>query len=247
MLDGLTCLSAWLCILQFYTNHDDYRLSFLLGRSYGMIGRLFASFGPLLIAFSIFGYCVFSRYSGQFSSFWRTFTSLFYICYYNMTYESAIVTSRSNPISMIFFITFVLLFTICIYSSMLVSVFCSYVWAKREAQIKKDIVAHLKIQCASCDHKYKYTDRAKPKPKASFNLSEFLDIDWRNPDECIKYKRVMAARIKRLREQADSYLEEIAITMRGNSLPAEARHALIEDLWAKKRNLDQLTGSAQQQ
>ncbi len=86
MLDGVTCLSAWLCALRFYTKDDDYKLSFLLSQSYGMIGRLFASFGPLLIAFSIFGYCVFSRYSGQFSSFWRTFTSLFYICYYNMTY-----------------------------------------------------------------------------------------------------------------------------------------------------------------
>jgi hypothetical protein len=86
MLDGVTCLSAWLCALRFYTKEDDYKLSFLLTKSYGMIGRLFASFGPLLIAFSIFGYCVFSRYSGQFSSFWRTFTSLFYICYYNMTY-----------------------------------------------------------------------------------------------------------------------------------------------------------------
>lgn len=86
MLDGVGCLTAWLCALQFYKKEDDYKLSFLLGKSYGMIGRLFASFGPLLIAFSIFGYCVFSRYSGQFSSFWRTFTSLFYICYYNMTY-----------------------------------------------------------------------------------------------------------------------------------------------------------------
>ena len=83
---------------------------------------------------------------------------------------------------MIFFITFVLLFTICIYSSMLVSVFCSYVWGKREEQIKQDIVANLKIQCSSCDHKYRYADRMKTKPKLSFNLSEFLDIDWKNPD-----------------------------------------------------------------
>jgi len=131
MMDGLTCCSAWLCAVYFYTKDEDYKLSFLLTKSYVMIVRLFASFGPLLIAFSLFGYCVFARYSGQFSSFWRTFLSLFYICYYNMTYESAIVTSRSNPISMIFFITFVLIFTICIYSGMLVSVFCSYVWSKR--------------------------------------------------------------------------------------------------------------------
>jgi hypothetical protein len=107
---------------------------------------------------------------------------------------------------MIFFITFVLLFTICIYSSMLVSVFCSYVWGKREEQIKQDIVANLKIQCSSCDHKYKYADRSKLKPKVSFNLSEFLDIDWGSPDACLKYKRVMAARIKRLREQTEVFL-----------------------------------------
>jgi hypothetical protein len=65
---------------------------------------------------------------------------------------------------------------------MLVSVFCSYVWGKREEQIKHDIVANLKIQCSSCDHKYRYADRMKMKPKVSFNLSEFLEIDWKNPD-----------------------------------------------------------------
>lgn len=131
ILDGFTCFSAWICTIKFYTKDDDYKLSFLLTKSYLLILQLFASFLPLLIAFSLFAYSIFSRYSGQFSSFWRTFTSLFYICYYNMTYESAIVTSRSNPISMIFFIAFVILFTICIYSGMLVSVFCSYVWGKR--------------------------------------------------------------------------------------------------------------------
>ena len=159
------CCSAWLCAVYFYTKEDDYKLSFLLTKSYVMIVRLFASFGPLLIAFSMFGYCAFARYSAQFSSFWRTFLSLFYICYYNMTYESAIVTSRSNPISIIFFISFVLIFTICIYSGMLVSVFCSYVWSKREMQIKKDITNNLKIQCSSCDHKYKYTERVNDKPR----------------------------------------------------------------------------------
>lgn len=131
MLDGITCCSAWICTIKFYLKDDDYNLSFLLGQCYAMIGRLFASFGPLLIAFALFAYVIFSRYSAQFSSFWRTFLSLFYICYYNMTYESAIVTGRSNPISMIFFMTFVTVFTICIYSGMLVSVFCSYVWRKR--------------------------------------------------------------------------------------------------------------------
>ena len=131
MFDGLTCLACWLCAVRFYLRSDDYNLTFLLGQSYAMIGWLFASFGPLMIAFAMFGYVVFSRYSAQFSSLWRTFLSLFYICYYNMTYESAMVTSRANPISLIFFIVFVLLFTICVYSGMLVSVFCSYVWRKR--------------------------------------------------------------------------------------------------------------------
>lgn len=86
MFDGIACCAAWLCTIKFYLREEDYNMSFLLGQSYAMIGRLFASFGPLLIAFSLFAYVVFSRYSGQFSSFWRTFLSLFYICYYNMTY-----------------------------------------------------------------------------------------------------------------------------------------------------------------
>jgi hypothetical protein len=131
IFDGITCCAAWLCSAKFYLKQDDYNMTFLLGKSYSMIGWIFASFGPVLIAFSLFGYVVFSRYSGQFSSFRRTFLSLFYICYYNMTYESAMVTSRANPISLIFFVVFVLLFTMCVYSGMLVSVFCSYVWRKR--------------------------------------------------------------------------------------------------------------------
>ena len=171
MFDGITCCCAWLCSIRFYLKDDDYNLSFLLGQSYAMIGRLFISFGPFLMAFSLFAYIVFSRYSGQFSSFWRTFLSLFYICYYNMTYESTMVTARSNPISLIFFIVFVLVFTICIYSGMLVSVFCSYVWHKRELVIRKDIEENLRIQCSSCDHKYKYAECKEIKPKKSYILS----------------------------------------------------------------------------
>ena len=172
-----------------------------------MIGWIFASFGPLLIAFSLFGYVVFSRYSGQFSSFWRTFLSLFYICYYNMTYESAMVTSRANPISLIFFVVFVLLFTMCVYSGMLVSVFCSYVWKKRQLQIRKDIENNLRIQCSNCDHKYRYLDTLKVKPKASFNLSEFLEIDFKDRDGRDKYKIMMKARIQRLRRTAENVIE----------------------------------------
>lgn len=207
MFDGITCLSAWLCTVKFYLKDEDYNLSFLLGQSYSMIGRLFASFGPLLIAFSLFAYVVFSRYTGQFSSFWRTFLSLFYICYYNMTYESAMVTARSNPISLIFFMVFVLVFTICIYSGMLVSVFCSYVWRKRELQIRKDIEENLRIQCSACDHKYRYADSFKQNPKKSFNLSEYLAIDFTSPDGKDKYKRIMKVRIERLRAVADDLID----------------------------------------
>lgn len=171
ILDGVVCCSAWICAIKFQTRDDDYKLSFLLGKSYKMIGCIFASFGPILIAFSLFGYCSFSRYSSQFSSLHRTFMSIFYICYYNMTYESMIVTARSPVISMIFFITLVLLFTMCMYGGMLVSVFCSYVWSKREAKIKLDIVNNLKIQCSNCEHKYKYIDRIKANPKKTINLS----------------------------------------------------------------------------
>lgn len=143
---------------------------------------------------------------------------------------------------MIFFITFVLLFTICIYSSMLVSVFCSYVWGKREKQIQQDIVENLKIQCHSCDHKYKYADRAKLKPKTSFNLSQFLHIDWNDPDQCSKYKRVMAARIQRLREQSESYIEETSTLLRSTDFPTAFNEQLVEDLWAKKRLIHNLIG-----
>ena len=104
-----------------------------------MILQMFTSLLPLLIAFALFAYCIFSRYSQQYSSFWRTLLGLFYICYYNFTYESAHANARSNPISIIFFITFVILFTICIYSGMLVSIFCAYVWGKREEQIKNHV------------------------------------------------------------------------------------------------------------
>jgi len=89
---------------------------------------------------------------------------------------------------------------------MLVSVFCSYVWGKRELQIKADITNNLKIQCGSCDHKYKYTDRAKTNKKRSFSLCQYLEIDFRNPEECIKYKRVMIARINRLRMKVDELI-----------------------------------------
>lgn len=41
-------------------------------------------------------------------------------------------------------------------------------------QIKADITNNLKIQCGNCDHKYKYTDRAKTDKKRSFSLYEYL-------------------------------------------------------------------------
>lgn len=182
ILDGIACLISWLIILKFL-NKEDYHIGFLLKQSYILVGRLFVSFGPIFIAFCIFGYCCFCRVSGQFSTFKRTFLSLFYISYYNMTYQSIIVTSRANPISMIFFFAFVILFTICVYSGMLVSVFCSYVWNKRENKVKEDIINNLKIQCSSCDHKYKYVDclgLAKSTKRPTMRLSNILQIDFSN-------------------------------------------------------------------
>ena len=161
ILDGIQCLIAWLLILKFLQKEDDYHISFLIKKSYSFVGRLFVSFGPIFIAFTLFGYTLFCREAWQFSTFRRTFLTLFYISYYNATYESFVVTSRANPIAMIFFFSFVILFTICVYSGMLVSVFCSYVWNKRESKVKQDIVNNLKIQCSECNYKYKYIDCVK--------------------------------------------------------------------------------------
>jgi hypothetical protein len=152
MADGVGCLVAWLLVLKFLTKEDgeghDYHISFLIKKSYILVGRIFVSFGPIFIAFVLFAYIMFCREAWQFSSFRRTFLNLFYISYYNMTYESFIVTSRTNPISIIFFVSFVILFTMCVYSGMLVSVFCSYVWNKKESKVKEDIINNLKIQCS---------------------------------------------------------------------------------------------------
>lgn len=89
---------------------------------------------------------------------------------------------RANPISMIFFFSFVILFTICVYSGMLVSVFCSYVWNKREVQVKQQIVDNLKIQCSECNYKYKYVDCLKlmKDPKRSLKMSFVMQVDFKN-------------------------------------------------------------------
>jgi hypothetical protein len=208
-----------------------------------MIGRLFASFGPLMMAFALFAYVVFSRYSGQFRTFWRTFLSLFYICYYNMTYESTIVTSRSNPISMIFFMTFVVVFTICIYSGMLVSVFCSYVWHKRELQIRSDIENNLRIQCSACDHKYKYSDCQKhQRPGLSVNLSEYLNIDFKSHQGRTKYKRMMISRIERLRAGVDRLIDENVVLIKELEVPTYICNEVRMDLWNKCKFLKNLLG-----
>jgi hypothetical protein len=91
---------------------------------------------------------------------------------------------RANPISMIFFFSFVILFTICVYSGMLVSVFCSYVWNKRESKIKEDIVNNLKIQCSECNYKYKYVECLKlmKDPKRSLKMSFVMQVNFSNAD-----------------------------------------------------------------
>ena len=65
---------------------------------------------------------------------------------------------------------------------MLVSVFCSYVWNKREAQVKQQIVDNLKIQCSECNYKYKYVDCLKlmKDPKRSLKMSFVMQVDFKN-------------------------------------------------------------------
>lgn len=87
ILDGLACLFSWLWLLKIIPQKGVYHVSMLLGKSYIIVGRLFISFMPLFIGFSILAYCIFCRYAHQFSSYKQTLLSLFYICYYNMTYE----------------------------------------------------------------------------------------------------------------------------------------------------------------
>lgn len=86
IVDGLACLFCWLWLLKIIPQKGIYHISMLLSKSYVIVGRLFISFMPLFIGFAILAYCVFCRYAHQFSSFKRTLLSLFYICYYNMTY-----------------------------------------------------------------------------------------------------------------------------------------------------------------
>lgn len=136
LLDGVTCFVSWLYILKLYTENDDYHISFLIKKSYIFVGRLFISFGPMFIGFCLFALTAFCRYTNLFVSFHKAFISLFCVCFYNMTYEEYRTTERTNPISSIFFTVLIMLFTICIYSGMLVSVFCSYMWNKRENKNK---------------------------------------------------------------------------------------------------------------
>ena len=136
LMDGVTCFVSWPYFLKLFTRDDDYHISFLIKKSYIFVGRLFVSFGPLFIGFCLFAMTLFCRYSEIFVSFHKTFISLFCVSYYNMTYEDFKTTEKAGPISAIFFTTFVLLFTASIYSGLLVSVFCSYVWNKRDLATK---------------------------------------------------------------------------------------------------------------
>lgn len=91
---------------------------------------------------------------------------------------------------------------------MLVSVFCSYVWGKREEQIKKDIEENLKIQCANCDHKYRYADSLKTNPKKSINMSQLLHIDFDSPEQQQKYKEAIINKIIHLRKILELIIED---------------------------------------
>ena len=51
-----------------------------------------------------------------------------------------------------------MLFTVCIYSGMLVSAFCSYMWNQRDQKSKRELLQVLKIQCTNCQKKYTYDE-----------------------------------------------------------------------------------------
>jgi hypothetical protein len=111
---------------------------------------------------------------------------------------------------MIFFFSFVILFTICVYSGMLVSVFCSYVWNKRESKIKEQIVNNLKIQCTECNHKYKYVDCLKilKDPKRSLKMSFVMQVDFKNVEERHRYKKTLGMKMKFLTERVEELMVE---------------------------------------
>lgn len=198
ILDGVTCLVCWLYVLKLVTETKDYYISFLIRKSYIFVGRLFVSFGPLFIGFCMFALTVFCRYSTLFVSFHKTFISLFCVCYYNMTYEEFRTTERTNPISTVFFTTLVMLFTVCIYSGMLVSVFCSYMWNRRENKHKQELVDSLKVQCLSCNTKYNYSEGFKQSLKLSIHRheSEILENEDELDDHIIEVKYRTAIRDK---------------------------------------------------
>ena len=216
VLDGVTTACAWLYLLKLFTHDDDYHVSFLIKQSYVLVGRLFISFGPIFIGFVLFAHAVFCRYSDLFVSFHKAFVSLFCISYYNMTYEGYKSTEKQGPVSAIFFTTFVLLFTACVYSGMLVSVFCSYVWNKRDQKNKQELVDSLKIECGNCQHKYMYREGAKMSQNnqnfvGKDRMLETLAANILGNRFCrAKYKEIIIYRLKVLaRLIIEDYLEDL--------------------------------------
>jgi hypothetical protein len=177
ILDGVTCFIAWLYFLKLQTDNDDFLISILIKKSYLFVGRMFISFGPLFMGFVVFACTAFSRYTNLFDSFHKSFISIFCVCYYNMVYEQYRTTERANPISSLFFTTLVMVFTICVYSGMLVSVFCSFMWNKREERLKEELLQSLKIECANCKARYNYAQGYKTAVKRSMRKP----IDEDNP------------------------------------------------------------------
>jgi hypothetical protein len=102
-----------------------------------------------------------------------------------------IVTVRADPISTIFFFIFILLFTFSVYSSMLVSIFCSFAWDRREEEMQRDILNNLKIKCSNCDFVYKYEEKLVVKV-----------VDERGRYDEDKGKKLRELYIRRLRNGA---------------------------------------------
>ena len=158
ILDGVTCGLCWVWLPQVFPLTGRFNFTVLLGKSYLLIGRLFITFLPIFIGFSMLAYCMFSRLTDKYFTLKRSLLQLFYVSYYNMTYETFVTTERLSPLSSVFIFVFILLFTFTIYSSMLVTSFCAYAWDIREEQLIKDIKDNLVIQCSNCEYKFQYKE-----------------------------------------------------------------------------------------
>ena len=92
IIDGLCCCLSWLWLPHVFPLTGRFNFAVILKKSYILIGRLFLAFLPIFIGFSIMAYTIFSRLTDKYSTFHKSILQLFFICYYNMTYETYVIT-----------------------------------------------------------------------------------------------------------------------------------------------------------